>query len=90
MPLDPPVANEAPTSDVLTGYDQEHLITYLPDGAPHPSRAHPGRGPTLARPMQPEPFHTAPHRAQAATAFFGGSCCFNASSRLGPPRRSVG
>jgi len=28
-PLDPPVANEAPTSDVLTGYDQEHLITYL-------------------------------------------------------------
>ncbi len=28
-PLDPPVANEAPTSDVLTGYDQEHLVTYL-------------------------------------------------------------
>ncbi len=28
-PLAPPVANEAPTSDVLTGYDQEHLISYL-------------------------------------------------------------
>jgi hypothetical protein len=28
-PLDPPVASEAPTSEVLTGYDQEHLVTYL-------------------------------------------------------------
>jgi T6SS, Transcription factor, DNA binding domain len=28
-PLDPPVANEVPQADVLTGYDQEHLVTYL-------------------------------------------------------------
>ena len=28
-PLDPPVANEVPPADVLTEYDQEHLVTYL-------------------------------------------------------------
>jgi len=28
-PLDPPVADAAPTSRVLTGYDEQHLITYL-------------------------------------------------------------
>jgi len=28
-PLDPPVADEAPEADVLTGYDQAHLATYL-------------------------------------------------------------
>ena len=28
-PLDPDVANVAPTDAVLTGYDQEHLVTYL-------------------------------------------------------------
>ena len=28
-PLDPPVADQAPEADVLTGYDQEHLVTYL-------------------------------------------------------------
>lgn len=28
-PLDPPVDDHAPQADVLTGYDQEHLITYL-------------------------------------------------------------
>lgn len=28
-PLDPPVADEAPDADVLTGYDEEHLVTYL-------------------------------------------------------------
>ncbi len=28
-PLDPPVANEVPQADVLTGYDEEHLVTYL-------------------------------------------------------------
>ena len=28
-PLDPDVANEAPTAPILTGYDEEHLITYL-------------------------------------------------------------
>jgi hypothetical protein len=28
-PLDPEVADEAPTADVLTGYDEEHLVTYL-------------------------------------------------------------
>lgn len=28
-PLDPPVADQAPHSATLTGYDQEHLITYL-------------------------------------------------------------
>jgi len=28
-PLDPPVDDQAPEADVLTGYDQEHLVTYL-------------------------------------------------------------
>ena len=28
-PLDPDVANVAPTDAALTGYDQEHLVTYL-------------------------------------------------------------
>jgi hypothetical protein len=28
-PLDPPIADRAPNSDVLTDYDREHLITYL-------------------------------------------------------------
>ncbi len=28
-PLDPDVANVAPTDPALTGYDQEHLVTYL-------------------------------------------------------------
>jgi hypothetical protein len=28
-PLDPPVANGAPVSAALTGYDEEHLVTYL-------------------------------------------------------------
>ena len=28
-PLDPPVADQAPDADELTGYDYEHLITYL-------------------------------------------------------------
>ncbi|MDA9537278.1 hypothetical protein ACM41_13950 [Bradyrhizobium sp. CCBAU 21362] len=28
-PLDPDVANEAPTAPVLTGYDEQHLVTYL-------------------------------------------------------------
>lgn len=28
-PLDPDVANVAPTDATLTGYDQEHLVTYL-------------------------------------------------------------
>jgi hypothetical protein len=28
-PLDPDVADLAPTAPVLTGYDEEHLITYL-------------------------------------------------------------
>jgi hypothetical protein len=28
-PLDPPVADQAPEAEVLTGYDQEHLATYL-------------------------------------------------------------
>jgi len=28
-PLDPPVADTAPSDAVLTGYDQQHLITYL-------------------------------------------------------------
>ena len=28
-PLDPPVADLAPTAVDLTGYDQEHLVTYL-------------------------------------------------------------
>lgn len=28
-PLDPDVADVAPTGPTLTGYDQEHLVTYL-------------------------------------------------------------
>jgi Uncharacterized conserved protein (DUF2285) len=28
-PLDPPVADTAPTDGVLTGYDEQHLVTYL-------------------------------------------------------------
>ena len=28
-PLDPDVAYEAPSAPILTGYDEEHLITYL-------------------------------------------------------------
>ncbi len=28
-PRDPPVADIAPTGDRLTGYDEQHLITYL-------------------------------------------------------------
>jgi hypothetical protein len=28
-PLDPPVADIAPDAAVLTGYDEEHLVTYL-------------------------------------------------------------
>jgi hypothetical protein len=28
-PLEPPVSDTAPTSGVLTGYDEQHLITYL-------------------------------------------------------------
>jgi hypothetical protein len=28
-PLDPPVADQAPTAGDLTGYDHEHLVTYL-------------------------------------------------------------
>jgi hypothetical protein len=28
-PLDPPVADTAPDADVLTRYDEEHLVTYL-------------------------------------------------------------
>ena len=28
-PFDPPVADSAPTSAVLTGYDEEHLVTYV-------------------------------------------------------------
>ena len=28
-PLDPPVADQAPTASELTGYDEEHLVTYL-------------------------------------------------------------
>ncbi|MGX7744018.1 DUF2285 domain-containing protein [Rhodopseudomonas parapalustris] len=28
-PLDPDVANEAPSAPVLTGYDEAHLVTYL-------------------------------------------------------------
>ncbi|MGX5806323.1 DUF2285 domain-containing protein [Bradyrhizobium sp. Arg314] len=27
--LDPDVADEAPTSPILTGYDEEHLLTYI-------------------------------------------------------------
>jgi len=28
-PLDPPVSDAAPTESVLTGYDEQHLVTYL-------------------------------------------------------------
>lgn len=28
-PLDPDVADEAPSAAVLTGYDAQHLVTYL-------------------------------------------------------------
>jgi hypothetical protein len=28
-PLDPDVADLAPTSPALTGYDEQHLVTYL-------------------------------------------------------------
>jgi hypothetical protein len=28
-PLDPDVADVAPSAPALTGYDQEHLVTYL-------------------------------------------------------------
>jgi hypothetical protein len=28
-PLDPPVADTAPTDRILTGYDEQHLVTYL-------------------------------------------------------------
>lgn len=28
-PLDPQVADQAPTASDLTGYDEEHLVTYL-------------------------------------------------------------
>lgn len=28
-PLDPPVADVAPTDRILTGYDEQHLATYL-------------------------------------------------------------
>ncbi|MER9474378.1 DUF2285 domain-containing protein [Mesorhizobium sp. M0563] len=27
--LDPDVADEAPTSPVLTGYDEQHMVTYM-------------------------------------------------------------
>ena len=27
--LDPPVCDTAPTADILTGYDVQHLVTYL-------------------------------------------------------------
>ena len=29
LPLDPDVADQAPMSPVLTGYDEKHLVTYL-------------------------------------------------------------
>lgn len=28
-PLDPPVADSAPAANILTAYDEEHLVTYL-------------------------------------------------------------
>jgi len=28
-PLDQDIANEAPSASVLTGYDEQHLVTYL-------------------------------------------------------------
>lgn len=28
-PLDPPVNDVAPTAAILTGYDEQHLVTYL-------------------------------------------------------------
>jgi hypothetical protein len=29
LPVDPPIADTAPTDPILTGYDQQHLVTYL-------------------------------------------------------------
>jgi hypothetical protein len=29
LPLDPPVADSTPASAAMTGYDEEHLVTYL-------------------------------------------------------------
>ena len=29
IPLDPPIADEAPRADMLTGYDEQHLAVYL-------------------------------------------------------------
>jgi hypothetical protein len=29
LPLDPDVADDAPTTPIVTGYDEQHLITYL-------------------------------------------------------------
>ena len=28
-PLDPPIADAAPTDNILTGYDEQHVVTYL-------------------------------------------------------------
>jgi len=28
-PLDPPVDDTAPSDEILTGYDEQHLVTYL-------------------------------------------------------------
>ena len=28
-PLDPPVSDSAPSDAILTGYDEQHLVTYL-------------------------------------------------------------
>lgn len=28
-PLDPPIADVAPTNSILTGYDEQHVVTYL-------------------------------------------------------------
>ena len=28
-PIDPPVSDTAPSGSVLTGYDEQHLVTYL-------------------------------------------------------------
>ncbi len=28
-PLDPPVSDVAPTDSIMTGYDEQHLVTYL-------------------------------------------------------------
>jgi hypothetical protein len=60
-PLDPDVADEPPRATTLTGYDQEHLVTYLrlleaeTDGADWREVAHrvlhidPGKEPRRAR-----------------------------------------